>query len=220
MIRRRLIAPRPHSRQPVLAAAALVFAALLGLSSCAIEDDSGPRDIGENSRSDFLDPSTQAVGTAAGSDRIYLLSPAGPDEPRSLRASARNVGDTAEQRLTSLFGPITVVEDGARLRTALPDDIELLSAVLQTSGTLVVDVSDQLLTLSSSTLIDAVAQIVFTAAEVQGVQRVQLKVDGAARQWPGSDGELQAEPLTVYNYPGFVESTQPDFPAVPSPGDT
>ena len=89
--------------------------------------------------------------------------------------------------------------------------------MLQPSGTLVVDVSDQLLDLSANSLIDAVAQIVFTASKVDGVQRIDLVVDGKSRQWPAGDGELQADPLTVYDYPGFIESTQPDFPAIPSP---
>ena len=119
--------------------------------------------------------------------------------------------------LQSLFSPLNVVEVNARLRTAIPEGLQLHSAVLQASGTLVVDVSDQLLDLNSTNLVDAVAQIVFTAAEVRDVQRVDLLVDGKARQWPAGDGELQSGALTVYDYPGFIESTQPAFPAVPSP---
>jgi len=88
---------------------------------------------------------------------------------------------------------------------------------LRTDGVLTVDTSDQLLSLSGPGLIDAVAQIVFTASEVPGVQSVDLLVNGQREPWPASDGELQTKPLTVYDYPGFVESTQPDFPAVPSP---
>jgi spore germination protein GerM len=93
----------------------------------------------------------------------------------------------------------------------------LHSAVMRADGTLIVDVSAQLLTLTGESLIDAVAQIVFTAAEVQDVQRIDILVDGERQQWPAADGELRTKALTVFDYPGFVESTQPDFPAVPSP---
>ena len=104
-----------------------------------------------------------------------------------------------------------------RLTTAIPDGLQLNSAVLRSDGTLAVDVTDELLSLSINALIDAVAQIVFTASEVSEVQQIELLVNGRARQWPASDGELQAQALTVYDYPGFVESTQPDYPQVPSP---
>jgi hypothetical protein len=41
-------------------------------------------------------------------------------------------------------------------------------------------------------------------------------VDGAEARWPASNGELQSDPLTVYDFPGLEPSTQPAYPAVPS----
>jgi spore germination protein GerM len=187
------------------------------LASCGINNDGAPRDIPEADRLSLDNSANQTAGATSGTDRIYLLAPESPNETQHLRAAQRDIGSSATRRLQSLFGGLTAVEVGSRLRTAIPDGLELHSAVLQPSGTLVVDVSDQLLDLSATSLIDAVAQIVFTASEVDGVQRIDLVVDGKARQWPAGDGELQADPLTVYDYPGFIESTQSDFPAIPSP---
>lgn len=188
------------------------------LSACGIANDSAPRDIAERDRPPFIGTPTQTASSATGTDRIFLLAPEVPGQPSRLRASPRDVGDSATVRLKSLFGPLTVVETKSRLSTAIPVGLQLREATLQTNGTLIVDASDQLLSLSSNALIDAVAQIVFTAFEVRNVQRVELLVDGLAQQWPGGDGSLRTTPLTTFDFPGLVETTQPDFPAVPSPG--
>ncbi len=63
----------------------------------------------------------------------------------------------------------------------------------------------------------AVAQIVSTATDIEGVGSVQLRIDGVPRVWPLGNGELTDRPLTQYDYPGLVESSQPAFPAIPSP---
>ncbi|HEY4331703.1 MAG TPA: GerMN domain-containing protein [Ilumatobacteraceae bacterium] len=196
----------------------LLAGLLLGITACGIDDDSAPRDIAPSGRAELVDASPQGAATSStGNSRVYLLIPGVTTDAQQLRASSRAIGNTALERLTSLIGPLTVSEVAAHLRTAIPDGLQIHSVTLQTSGTLVVDVSDQLLSLTSSALIDALAQIVFTAAEVQNVQRVDLVVDGVAKQWPAADGELRSGPLTVYDYPGFIESTQPNFPAIPSP---
>ncbi len=189
----------------------------LALSACGISNDSVPRDIPEANRSPFIGAAVPATGTSAGTDRIYLIAPELPNQPLRLRAAPRDVGASGELRLTSLFGALSAAEVQARLRTSIPEKLALRAATLQTNGTLIVDVTDPILSLTSTALIDAVAQIVFTSTEVRNVQRVELLVDGAAHQWPGGDGSLRTAPLTVYDFPNFVETTQPDFPAVPSP---
>ena len=49
------------------------------------------------------------------------------------------------------------------------------------------------------------------------MRSVQLLVDGVAQQWPAGNGEARSEPLTVYDYPGMVQSSQPAYPAIPTP---
>jgi hypothetical protein len=60
---------------------------------------------------------------------------------------------------------------------------------------------------------------VFTANEIEGVRSVRLRVDGAAREWPNGRGELRTDALTVYDFPGLAESTQPPYPPIPTPAD-
>ena len=58
----------------------------------------------------------------------------------------------------------------------------------------------------------AVAQIVFTASELPGAESVLIRVDGNSRAWPDGDGELQSDPLTIYDFTGYAESSQPAYP--------
>jgi spore germination protein GerM len=81
----------------------------------------------------------------------------------------------------------------------------------------VVNVSSELQQLTGEALIDGVAQIVLTASEITGVSAVSIAIDGVPQQWPSSSGGLQSEPLTRYDFPGLVLSSQPAFPSVPSP---
>jgi spore germination protein GerM len=83
---------------------------------------------------------------------------------------------------------------------------------------LVVDVTPEITELSGELLVLAVAQIVFTADEIDGVRTVRLRVNGQDQRWPKGDGETRDGPLSVYDFPGLVQSAQPPYPAVPSPG--
>lgn len=80
---------------------------------------------------------------------------------------------------------------------------------------LTVDVNDVFGELTADSLELAVAQIVATASELDGISAVQLRIEGEPRFWPLGNGELTDRPLTIYDYPGVVESSQPAFPAIP-----
>ena len=118
--------------------------------------------------------------------------------------------------LTALFAGPNVVELDSQFRTALPAGVQLLSTTRR-GGVLRVDVSKEMGQLSGEVLVAAVAQIVFTASEVDGVESVNILINGADQQWPSGNGELQSAPLTVYDYPGLVQSSQPAYPAIPTP---
>ena len=195
----------------------LICVTALAMSACGIANDAAPRDIPLQQRSALIDAPVQAPATSTGTDRIFLLAPQLPDQPSRLRATPRDVGPSIEARLNSLFGPLSVAEAQARLLTAIPEGLNLHSATLQTNGTLTIDVTDEILSLSSGALIESVAQIVFTALEVRNVQRVQLLVNGTSQQWPGGDGSLRTTALSAFDFPGLIETSQPNFPAVPSP---
>lgn len=189
-------------------------ALLLGLASCTISEDSAPKDIPADQRGNFGEP---AAGDAAiGGSRIYLLSPVGTDEQSLLRAVPRSDATNPEELLTSLIAGANADESASGLSSAVPEDLAILDA--STVGTrLTIDINDALDELSDQGLRLALAQIVATASEIDQVRQIRLRVNGQNQGWPTGDGEVTDRPLTLYDYPGFLETSQPDFPAIPLP---
>lgn len=194
----------------------LGLVAVIALTGCAVAADDLPRDIPPAQQIELATEADRGAGASTGTARIYLLTPDVTGETRTLGAVARDVEESPLSLLTALFAGPNSRELSAQFRSAIPVDTALRSAALR-AGTLVVDVSADLLEVSGDTLISAVAQIVFTASELSGVRAVKIVVDGADQQWPTGNGELQSSPLTVYDFPGRLASAQPDFPAIPSP---
>ncbi|MEP7046017.1 MAG: GerMN domain-containing protein [Ilumatobacteraceae bacterium] len=190
---------------------------VISATSCSINSDSGPRNIAERDRRDLNANFDAAAGAAVGSGRIYLLSPEVLGQPRTLQSVARDVGDTPADALQALFKGPNSQELKGLLRSAIPAGTELLD-VAQDGGDLVVNVSAELQQLTGEALIDGVAQIVLTASEISTVSDVSIAIDGVAQQWPAGSGGLQNRPLTRYDFPGLVVTSQPAFPSVPSPG--
>lgn len=193
--------------------APLLMAVALLVTSCAIREDGAPRAIPLDQRGNFGE---LATGEAAeGGSRIYLLRPAGTDEQALLRAVPRSEAATAEELLGSLLAGANEEESATGLSTAIPAGLEIIEA--RTVGTrLTIDINDAFSELTDLGLRQALAQIVATSTEIDQVQQIRLRVDGENQGWPTGDGEVTDRPLTIYDYPGFLESSQPDFPALPS----
>lgn len=194
----------------------LVLAVLLAASvaSCAIEPEKVPNPLSAERGAVFGDPATGDEAT--GSQRIYLLSPADPDEPPRLRSVPRDVSTNPAAVLQTLFAGPNATELDEQLETAIPAGVELLSA--RTVGEILsVDLGAGFGELTTDGLRLAVAQIVTTATSLDRVRAVQLRIEGEPRVWPLGNGELTDRPLTVYDYPGLVESSQPAFPTIPTP---
>lgn len=202
--------PSPIGRLIRAVVAALLAAAFAG---CAVSEDAGPRDIPLDDLGNF--GVAVAGGEAVGTSRIYLLAPSdGTDEAR-LRSVARDVPAEPVAVLESLISGPNADELAAQLLTAIPPELAIRSA--RTIGrVLTVDMNDALGELRTDGLRLALAQIVNTAGEIEGVEAVRLRVDGENRPWPTGNLELVERPLTTYDYPGLVESTQPAYPAIPS----
>ena len=193
----------------------VVVLLVLAAASCSIDAESTPRNIAVRDRRD-LSSLDQVAGAAVGSGRIYLLSPEIIGQPRTLQSVARDVGDTPADAMRALFEGPNTTELQALLRSAIPPGTRLID-VAQDGPELVVNVSDELQQLTGEALIDGVAQIVLTASQITSVSAVSIAIDGVPQHWPSASGELQSEPLTRYDFPGLVVSSQPAFPAVPSP---
>lgn len=193
---------------------AMTVIALASFAGCSIQPEASPNDLPDERANVFGEPATG--DEAAGTNRIYLLAPPDVEAPQRLRSVQRDVPPTAESVLESLFAGPNADERDAQLDTAIPADVELLDA-RPVGQVLTVDLNDVFDDLTPDGLRLAVAQIVSTATDIEGVGSVQLRIDGRPRVWPLGNGELTDRPLTQYDYPGLVESSQPAFPAIPSP---
>jgi hypothetical protein len=193
---------------------AMTLITLTALAGCSIQPEASPNDLPSERADVFGDPSTG--DEAAGTNRIYLLAPPDVEAPQRLRSAQRDVPPAADSVLESLFAGPNADERDAELDTAIPADIELLDA-RPVGELLTIDLNDVFDELTPDGLRLAVAQIVSTATDIDGVRSVQIRIDGEERAWPLGNGELTDRPLTQYDYPGLVESSQPAFPAIPSP---
>jgi spore germination protein GerM len=197
-----------------LIGAVVVVGSLLG--ACGIGSDDGPRNVPPGDQQQLRAATDRSASAATGTARVYLLAPERDGQSQVLQAVARDVGENASDVIGELLAGPNAGEVIAQFRTALPVGLQLLAATRRGS-VLRVDVSKELGQLAGEALVSAVAQIVCTASELDGVQSVSILIDGATQQWPTGNGELQSRPLTVYDYPGLVLSAQPAYPAIPTP---
>ena len=190
---------------------AIVAGLLVATTSCAVREDAAPRPLVGIGVFD-----ASATGDAAvGANRIYLLTATNADGQRRLRSVPRDVTGGADELIRSLLSGPNNAEVENSLGTAIPSDLEL-NSVRSVGTRLTIDIGDGLAELSDEAIRLALAQIVATASELDGVERVRIRVDGANRAWPTGDGRLSDEALSVYDYPGYLESSQPAFPALSS----
>lgn len=189
--------------------ACLIASASLGATACGVSTDSAPRDLPEEERTIAISgPSSGAV--ASGADRIYLV---GPGEDRLLRSVPREAIPGLNLMEILLLGP-NGNEIAAQYSTVIPSGTALLSTRSQGSF-LFIDLSEQITELTGASLTQALAQLVYTATELDGIEAVQLTVNGEDQSWPKANGTTSG-PLRVYDYPGFAQTAQPEYPAVPS----
>jgi len=189
--------------------AAVVVLSILG-AGCGIRPDSAPHDVPEEDRA--LTQRSGASGSeAGGAGRIYLVE---PGEGDLLRSVAREAPSSEELLKTLMLGP-NRDELEAEYATAIPSSLQVLS-VTEQAPILTVDVTPELTELTGPGLVQALAQIVYTASEIEGVDQVQITVNNAHIAWPRANLESSSEPLRTYDYPGMVRSGQPAYPTVPS----
>ena len=193
------------NRRPVVAAALLVL-----LVACGVRPDAAPRDLPVEER-DVSVEIVAAGSDASGANRIYLVA---PGEERLLRSVPRQAA-TRFELIEILFAGPNDDELAAQYSSFIPPTTELISARTQ-GQILTIDLSGGITDLSGANLAQALAQIVYTAAELDGVEAVQIRVDDQELAWPRGNGETTSDPLRVYDYPNFVITAQPDFPPLPA----
>lgn len=197
-----------------LATSMAVVGVLVG---CGVQADERARVIADNDRRDLSAPAVPDDSPLRGDTRIYLLASPQIGVRTPLRAVARDVAPTPSSAVTSLLGGASATEQSLQLRTAIPEGTELRVARFAAPGLVLVDLSATVFEATGDELIDAMAQIVFTVSALDGVNRVQVLVEGETKQLPRGDGQLVAGTLTVFDFPERLASSQPHYPAIPSP---
>jgi hypothetical protein len=188
----------------------VVLVVVAMLSACGVQADSSPRDLPDDEQQ--LPVIGGGGGTeAAGGDRIYLV---GPGEDRLLRSVPRSAGTTPLDLIRVLLLGPNDDELADQYSTNIPPETAVHSARKQ-GQFLTIDLSDDITGLTPQSLIQAIAQIVYTATAIDGVETVRIEVDDESRVWPTATGEPKAD-LRVYDYPNLVQSAQPAYPAVPA----
>lgn len=182
------------------------------LAGCGLSPDSEPRAIPDADQKDLVEVVAGSAG-AAGTGRVYLER---TDETgRSLLSAVPRQSDQDPTSiLRSLVSGPTEDEQKTGLRSAIPQGTKVLSARFVASDLVKVDVSSRIFDATGDDLVSAIAQIVLTLAEIDGVERVVIVVDGEPQEWPRGDGSLTDEPLTEFDYPGRAASSQPPYPGI------
>lgn len=172
----------------------LVSALVLAGAGCGVPTDGGPRALPDDAvPSDLLalDPITTTTTVPVGfstSVRIYLVGgPIGSERLVSVERAVQTPA-TVERILDQLtLGP-TPDETERGLRSALLPGTTV-NSVLVESGIAVVDLAEKALAVIGTDYILALAQLVYTATELQSVGAVRFTVDGRRASVPTGTGE-------------------------------
>ena len=187
-----------------------LLATAIALTGCGLSPDAAPRDLPADERT-LVPAQAASGGQAEGPDRIYLGA---PGEERLLRSVPRDAV-SRQDLIEILFAGPNEDELDQQYTTFLPANLQLIDTFKQ--GTILfLDVSEELTELTGQPLSRALAQIVYTATELEGVERVQITVDGNPVSWPRPVGGNTASTLSIYDYPNFAQSAQPAYPGLPS----
>ncbi|MEY2959952.1 MAG: hypothetical protein RLZZ01_2520 [Actinomycetota bacterium] len=180
------------------------------LSACGLQPEALPRDLPGDEQAIALSDSTTG-SDATGAGRIYLVA---PGDDRLLRSVPREASTRRELIEILLRGPNDAeLED--QYSSFIPAGTELRSERSQ-GQVLTIDLAGGITELSGGNLARAIAQIVYTVSELEGVEAVKIRVEDEDLAWPKANGETTADPLRIFDYPNLVITAQPDFPAVPA----
>lgn len=107
---------------------------------------------------------------------------------------------TVSDVLDALLAGPTNAETTAGVQSAISDQTSLLSVHVR-SGVAYVDLSAVFSAIGGKDQILAIAQVVFTATEVAGVQSVAFSLAGNSVEVPTGDGTLVQRPVTRADFP-------------------
>ena len=193
---------------------AAAVASLILVASCSIGAEDSPRSWSDWDRFEELPQSS-----TDGVERIYLVEDA-PDGGTTLTTTRRDIAEGVNPFsgiLDVLFNGPTSTEAREGLSSRIPSGLSVIGTPRLEQDIVVVDLSRELTNVLGDDLITALAQIVWTVGERPRVRQVRIFVEGEELSWPTADGTLVSRPLTPFDFPGFVTTSQPLFPGIIAP---
>lgn len=187
-------------------AVAVVVALLATLGACGVAENDKPHVIAADEVPPGLLDASPTTSTSVASPTVqavtvYYLIQQG--EVVRLRGVTREVerADRARDRLLAVLAPPTTEEAEAGILTSIPPDTELLETELNEAGDeLTIDLSRSLFDIQGQESSNAFAQLVWTATEVPGVERVRFQADGDEIRAPDEEGVEQPGAVSRSDY--------------------
>ena len=189
---------------------AVMFIAIV--AGCSFGPESQSQMIPESQQQN-LDEATSSNEVGVGFGRVYLQRSESTGGS-VLTGVQRNISNDPLNIVQVLLSGPTKAEQDAGLRSAIPASTEVLSARYVSTDLVKVDLTDEIFKATGDDLVSSVAQIVLTLADISGIERVIIVVNGQVNEWPKGDGSLTSQPLTAFDFPDRAVSSQPDFPAI------
>lgn len=208
---------RPRLAGVLIGGMSVLVAVVVLLTACSLSTDSEPRDVLDEEEPTLVNTTVGATPEAGTGSTVYFLGPDDGTAQSTLVAVSRAPATNPGELLTTLLeGPTVPEQQELGVRSAIPAGTRVLDSAVDGQGTLTLDLSSEFLANAGDVLLDAVAQVVFTASESIGVRRVRLLVEGETQDWPTSTGSTMREPLSVYDF----ADRAPDSGIVSSTGTT
>lgn len=197
----------------------LVAVALMGTGACGVPDDAEPRALPPDSVPFSLLATSTTTTTEPSPPPmvdepvpVYLVD----NETGQLVEVQRRVPAPASVRraLQELLQGPNERELAEGVGSSIPSSTELLGVEGPVGGVVTIDLSD-LSGISGGGQRMALAQVVFTATALPGVDSVLFKFEGEPSEAPNAQAESKSEPLGRDDFAAFDPSAPPSAVAPP-----
>lgn len=191
----------------------VVVCILFGTAGCGVRSDESARDLSvgrvpygllEDAPTTTTSAPTPAVPRA--SVAVFFIK----DDRMIKRVREVNNPPTVAKALTSLLFGVQEGEIAEGVRSAIDPTASIQARALD-AATYQVDLSAEFAKGTSSEQVLALAQIVYTATEFEGVTAVRFTLDGVPIEVPTGSGSITSEPVGVDAFVAFAPFEGPDL---------
>ena len=180
--------------------AAVAIATVLLLAACGVPQDEEPRALSRDGVPFGLLSTSTTQTTTVVEDPAVLSVVYFVRENRLIPVQRQvRAPVSAGRLLTSLLEGPTETEAEAGFRTAISSEARVRD-VTTSAGVVTLELTEEFVEVAGQDQILALAQIVFTATEINAAGAVRFRLDGEPVEVPRGDGTLTSAPLTRADY--------------------